>query len=61
MTISVNVQKRCSQPTNGDVIKALFPNQPIYEQRNVAIFYGDNMRFDPTWWDTPYKENKNES
>ena len=36
--------------TNGDVIKAIFPNLSEYEY--------SLMRFDTNWWNAPYKEGE---
>ena len=40
--------------TNGEVIKALFPNETMFEQTETCTYYG-NMRFDTSWWNAPYK------
>ncbi len=40
--------------TNGEVIKALFPNEKMFEQTEKCTYYG-NMRFDTEWWNAPYK------
>ena len=50
-------------PTNGDVIKALFPNGVIsYGRTRVYYSYGSNGCFDfhKEWWNAPYKENNND-
>lgn len=52
-------------PTNGDVIKALFPDGKICRTNDFEIglsFKGDNwiIWFKERWWNTPWKENKNE-
>ena len=41
--------------TNGDMIKAMFPNVPvkIFEDMNTVIF--GNAQFDLEWWNAPYK------
>lgn len=52
--------------TNGDVIKALFPNiEPIEAPLTkiyVYVYTKDHkcMRFDSDWWNAPYKEQNNE-
>lgn len=44
--------------TNGEVIKALFPNTPI-DTRKYAIWVGhDDMSFTRAWWNAPYKAEK---
>ena len=40
--------------TNVDMIKAMFPNEEMYEQTPTMTYYG-LMRFDTKWWDSPYK------
>ena len=48
--------------TNGDVIKALFPNEKF--EKGITIIHNTSssdrfMSFDYEWWNTPYtKENK---
>lgn len=52
--------------TNGDVIKALFPNCLICGETGesfVSFWYtkeedGRYVNFRKFWWDSPYKENK---
>ena len=40
--------------TNGDVIKALFPNFRI-DKMSHSVWVGyDNMSFRREWWDAPY-------
>ena len=50
--------------TNGDVMKAVFPNASIFENRDnepypyVDVFlYGESDMncYRKTWWDSPYK------
>ena len=49
--------------TNGDVIKALFPNsevcEPIIEDDIIHIIFADKadsaIGFDYSWWNAPYK------
>lgn len=54
-------------PTNGDMIMALFPSGRICRTNDHEIglrFKGDNwiIWFKERWWDTPYKkETENES
>ena len=42
--------------TNGDMIKAMFPNVSvkIFEDMNTVIF--GNTQFDLDWWNAPYKK-----
>ena len=48
--------------TNGDVIKAMFPNAK--SKRNLAsdiLYFGRSqtmMRYTNEWWDAPYKSEK---
>lgn len=43
--------------TNGDVIKALFPNE-LLTSTTSTLWWGDNMSFNKDWWNAPYKANK---
>lgn len=44
--------------TNGDVIKALFPNFRIDEMSHTVWVGYDDMSFRRKWWEAPYeKEN----
>lgn len=45
--------------TNGEVIKALFPSETMFEQTEACTYYG-NMRFDTEWWNAPYKAESEE-
>lgn len=40
--------------TNGDVIKALFPNISRYKN-TLLENHSKNILFDDTWWNAPYK------
>lgn len=40
--------------TNGEIIKTVFPNETMFEQTETCTYYG-NMRFDTSWWNSPYK------
>lgn len=40
--------------TNGDMIKAMFPNEVGYGESTSCIYYG-TMRFDRDWWNSSYK------
>ena len=59
MIITINIPKR-AHPTNGDVIKALFPNAEINYGLNgvVGVKFIHMTVFDLDWWNAPYKENK---
>ena len=41
--------------TNGDMIKAMFPNEEIIETDGACVYVGVKMRFDKDWWNAPYK------
>ena len=64
MTIKIN-QPRCRQITNGDVIKTLFPDLDWRYDSEYDVFTSHidgthRQYFDASWWDAPYKEDKNE-
>ena len=40
--------------TNGEVVMALFPNETMYEETEISVYYG-SMRFDAKWWKAPFK------
>ena len=40
--------------TNGDMVRAVFPHEEMYEQLESCTYYGE-MRFNTSWWDSPYK------
>ena len=42
--------------TNGEVIKAMFPNEKIIESDYACIYVGTKMRFDRDWWNASYQE-----
>ena len=50
--------------TNGDIIKALFPDCLISEGENYVSFWytkeenGRYVNFRKFWWEEPYRENK---
>lgn len=64
-TIQIMIDKR-GAVTNGDVIKALFPNIRIIDMPGVEvvqvvneendIFWGESRNFHYNWWNSPYKE-----
>lgn len=42
--------------TNGDVIKAMFPNVGIYEHGST-ISVNNEYNFNSTWWNAPWRVN----
>lgn len=40
--------------TNGDMIKAIFPNE-LLTSITSTLWWGDNMSFNKDWWNAPYK------
>ena len=42
-------------PTNGDMIKAMYGKEDIYKDEHF-VFYGGEMRFSRDWWNAPYKK-----
>lgn len=48
-------------PTNGDMIKAMFPNEHI-DLREVTVWVGnEKMSFTRKWWNAPWKRDKDGS
>lgn len=45
--------------TNGDVIKAMFPNE-LLTSLVGTLWWGDNMSFNKEWWNAPYKAGRKE-
>ena len=51
-------------PTNGDMIKALFPNNPYMQLIHDMALYADKSRqeiiaeFPMAWWNAPYKRGE---
>ena len=45
--------------TNGDVIKAMFPNISIYEHGSTYSV-NNEYNFNSTWWNKPYKAESEE-
>ena len=41
--------------TNGNVIKALFPNVPIKKFKSMSTVTFGSTQFDLDWWNAPYK------
>lgn len=46
--------------TNGDVIKALFPNEEIVDTDGACVYYGTKMRFDKDLWNASYMKEVKE-
>jgi hypothetical protein len=44
--------------TNGDIIKALFPEVPIKIFGSMNTVYFGDAQFDLNWWDALYQEKK---
>ena len=45
--------------TNGDMIKAIFPNISVYEHENGATYSINNeYNFNSTWWNSPYRKEQ---
>ena len=44
--------------TNGEMIKAMFPNEVECGESASFIYYG-TMRFDRDWWNSPYRKDGN--
>ena len=55
MILTVNIPKRKQEVTNGEVIKAIFPNE-LLTSITSTLWWGDNMSFNKDWWNAPYKE-----
>ena len=41
-------------PTNGDMIKSVFPDIALYEKNHDAI----EISFNGVWWDAPYERGE---
>ena len=41
--------------TNGDMIKAMFPNE-LLTSITSTLWWGDNMSFNKDWWNAPYRK-----
>ena len=54
MILTVNIPKRKQEVTNGEVIKAIFPNE-LLTSTTSTLWWGDNMSFNKDWWNAPYK------
>ena len=46
--------------TNGDMIKAMFPNEEIIESDGACVYVGAKKRFDKDYWNAPYKKGEEE-
>ena len=47
--------------TNGDVIKAMFPNESFFEDIFLEVMhYGNYQRIVSDWWNAPFKVEKEE-
>lgn len=47
-----------SNATNGDMIKAIFPNAMVLKRNKVvAIGINEITTFDVEWWNAPYNQN----
>ena len=57
MILTVNIPKRKQEVTNGEVIKAIFPNE-LLTSITSTLWWGDNMSFNKDWWNAPYKTEK---
>lgn len=59
----ISWEKIPKDATNGDVIKAMFPNASIYEGHGYGYVYSDVVRisenymmtYDIDWWNAKYK------
>jgi hypothetical protein len=60
-TIQIMIDKR-GIVTNGDVIKAMFPNVDVKERNNgYEVYFGVGTAiqfFNHQWWNAPYKAGK---
>lgn len=53
-------------PTNGDMIRAMFPNAEIFRRKEYDYQYvfvtildmGNSWKIRGEWWDAPYKEKQ---
>lgn len=60
MEIGINIPKR-GRPSNGDVIKTLFPAIEAERRDDVVDVYGlssFSVTFKQDWWDAPYVGSK---
>ena len=59
MILTVNIPKRKQEVTNGEVIKAIFPNE-LLTSITSTLWWGDNMSFNKDWWNASYKKEVEE-
>lgn len=59
-------------PTNGDMIKALFPKGKVKHEPSIThdrmvfsfpdgTYFGAECRFNTEWWNAPYEREENEN
>lgn len=60
LMLRINIPKRGQKVTNGDVIKALFPDGSQVKGASIYIMNDNksNISYDFDWWNAPYKEEK---
>ena len=66
MILKVYISKRGQKPTNGDVIKALYPDATVYSYADNFKLFSDlvicpqnyMMEADRDWWNAPYKNER---
>ena len=63
LMLRINIPKRGQKVTNGDMIKALFPDSELHKESDYVyltiskgVYLEDR---DGSWWNTPYKEEDN--
>lgn len=63
MILRVNIPKRGQKLTNGDVLKAIFPNEQFLKSNfdvYIEKFQGNDSiipaNFSKRWWDSVYEE-----
>ena len=62
-TCQQNVGKKSEKVTNGDMIKALYPNielEVIEDIINVYSLCEHSVTFDTEWWEKPYRTGEEE-
>lgn len=62
-TCQQNVGKKSENVTNGDMIKALYPNielEVIEDIINVYSLCEHSVTFDTEWWEKPYRREEEE-
>ncbi len=60
LMLRINIPKRGQKVTNGDLIKALFPNGSQVKGAGIYIMDDNksNVFYDFEWWNAPYKEEE---